>query len=104
MENQKQSYPMIQQFHSWAYIPTKPYIKKIHAPLCAQQHFSQQPRQKQPESSLTEEWIKKTVAQKYTMEYYSAMKKNEIMAFVAAWMDLEITILSEVSQRKTNTI
>ena len=37
----------------------------------------------------------------YTMEYYSAIKKNKIMPFVAAWMDLEIVILSEV--RQTNT-
>ena len=32
------------------------------------------------------------------MEYYSAIKKNEIMPFVATWMDLEIITLSEVSQ------
>ena len=38
------------------------------------------------------------------MEYYSAIKKNEIMPFAATWMDLEIIILSEVSQTKTNII
>ena len=40
----------------------------------------------------------------HIMEYYSAIKKNEIMSFAATWMDLEIIIPSEVSQRKTNTI
>ena len=34
----------------------------------------------------------------YTIEYYSAIKKNEIMLYAATWMDLEIIILSEVSQ------
>ena len=38
----------------------------------------------------------------YTVEYYSAIKKNEIMPFAATWMDLEIIIVSEVSQ--TNII
>ena len=40
----------------------------------------------------------------YTMEYYSAIKTNERMPFAATWMDLEIIILNEVSQTKTNTV
>ena len=36
------------------------------------------------------------------MEYYSAIKKNEIMPFAATWMQLEILILSEVSQTEKN--
>ena len=41
----------------------------------------------------------------YTMEYYSAIKKNKIMTFVATWMQLKILILNEVSRkRKTNNM
>ena len=36
------------------------------------------------------------------MQYYSAINKNEIMPFTATWMDLEIIVLREVNQRKTN--
>ena len=39
----------------------------------------------------------------YTMEYYSVIKKNEIMPFAATWMDLEMTVLNEVRKR-TSTI
>ena len=54
---------------------------------------------KQPKCPSTDEWIKK-MQYIYTMEYYSAIKKNEIMPFAARWMDLEIIILSEVSQKE----
>jgi len=36
----------------------------------------------------------------YIMEYYSSIKKNEIMPFAATWMDLEVITLSAVSQRQ----
>ena len=52
---------------------------------------------KQPKCPSTEEWFKK-MWNIYTMEYYSAIKRNEIPAFLATWMDLEIIMLSEVSQ------
>ena len=46
-----------------------------------------------------EDWIK-TMWYVYTKEYHPAIKKNEIMPFAATQMDLEISILSEVSQRQ----
>ena len=38
----------------------------------------------------------------YTMEYYSAIKRNEIVPFAEIWMDLEMVIQSEVSQEEKN--
>ena len=56
---------------------------------------------KQPKCPLTDEWIKK-VWHIYTMEYYSAIKRNEIELFEVRWMDLETVIQSEVSQKEKN--
>ena len=52
---------------------------------------------------LTDEWIKK-MWYIYKMEYYSAIRKNKIMPFVATWMELEALILSKVRKIKTNTM
>ena len=54
---------------------------------------------KQPVCPLTEEWIKK-MWYICTMEYYSAIKRNEIGSFVEMWMDLESVIQSEVNQKE----
>ena len=59
---------------------------------------------KQPKCPSKHEWIKK-MWRIYTMEYYSAIKRNETELFVMRWMDLESVIQSEVSQKeKTNTV
>ena len=51
---------------------------------------------KQPKCPSTGEWIKK-MWYRYTMEYYSAIKRNETELFVVRWMDLESVIQGEVS-------
>ena len=58
---------------------------------------------KQPKCPQINKWIKKTWYI-YTMEYHSAIKKNEILPFATTWMDLEGIMLSEISQRKTTII
>ena len=54
---------------------------------------------KPPKCPSTDECIKK-MCYIYTMEYYSAINKNKIMPFAATWIQLEIIILSEVSQKE----
>ena len=53
---------------------------------------------KQPTCPSTNEQIKKMLV--HTMEYYSVIKKNKIMPFAGTWMNLEIIILREVSQKE----
>ena len=52
---------------------------------------------KQPRCPLRDEWIKKTWCV-YTIEYYWAIKMNEVLPFAATWMDLEGIMLNEISQ------
>ena len=54
---------------------------------------------KQPKCPLTDDWIKKIWCT-YTVEYYSAIKKNKIMPFAATWVEPEPLIVSEVRQKE----
>ena len=56
---------------------------------------------KEPKRTSMDEWIKK-MWYIYTMEYYSAIKKNEILPFATMSMELEGIMQSEISQRKKN--
>ena len=82
----------------WDIYPEKTTIQKESCtPMFTAALFTIARSRKQPKCPSTDEWIKKMWCI-YTMEYYSAIKKNEIMPFVATRVDLEIIILSKVSQ------
>ena len=58
---------------------------------------------KEPKCPSMDEWTKK-MWYIYTMEYYWAIKKNEILPFATTWMELEGIMLNEISQKKTKII
>ena len=65
--------------------------KEICTPMFTAALFMIVKTQKQPKYPFTDEWIKKMwYTHTHTMKYYSSIKNNEIMPFVATWMDLEI--------------
>jgi len=91
---------MTQKSHSWAYTQTKLQFKMIHAPaMFIAALLTIAKTWKQPKCPSTDEWIKKMCCI-YTIEFYSAIRKNEILPFAATWMGLEIIILSEVRERQ----
>ena len=82
--------------------PEKTIIKKdTCAPMIIAALFTIAGSRKQPKCPSTDDWIKK-MWYIYRMEYYSAIKRNEIGSFVETWMDLETVIQSEVSQKEKN--
>ena len=91
---------MVQQSHSSGHISGEKHTLKRYMHLqCTLLTIAK--TWKQPKCPSTKEWIK-TMRYIYTMEYYSAIKKNE-MRFVATWMDLEV-IINKWSKSNTNII
>ena len=93
---------MTQQSHYWTYIyPEKTIIQKdTCTPRFTEALFTIARSWKQPKCPSTDKWIKMWYI--YTMEYYSALKRNKTGSFVETWMDLETVIQSEVSQKEKN--
>ena len=70
-------------------------------PMCIAALYTIAGSWKQPKCPSTDKWIK-NMWYIHTMEYYSAIERNEIGSFVATWMDLETVLQSEVSQKEKN--
>ena len=80
--------------------PEKTIIQKdTCTPMCIAALFTIARSWKQPKCPSTDKWIKK-MWYIYTMEYYSAIKRNGIGSFVETWMDPETVIQSEISQKE----
>ena len=96
---------MIQQSYCWAYTLRKPELKETCIlPMFISALFTIARTWKQPRCPSTDKWIRK-LWYIYTMEYYSAIKKNAFESVLMRWMKLEPIIQSEVSQKEnTNTV
>ena len=87
---------MTQQSLSQTYTLRKPKLKKTHVPQCS---FTIVRTWKQPKCPLTDEWIKK-LWYIYIREYYSAIKRTTFESVLMRWMNLDLIIKNEVSQKE----
>ena len=90
---------MTQQFHCWELYPRNletPIQKNLCTPMFIAAQFTRAKCWKQPKCPSVNEWIKK-LWYIYTMERYIERKK-ELLPFAIAWMELEIIMLSEISE------
>ena len=89
---------MTQQSHCWAYTLRKPELKETRVPpMFITALFIIARTWKQPRCPSADEWIRK-LYYIYSMEYYTAIKKNAFESVLMRWMNLEPIIQSEVSQ------
>ena len=90
---------MTQQSHCWAYTRRKPELKDKCTPMFNAALFTIARTWKQPRCPSEDEWIRK-LWYIYTMNYYSAIRKNAFESVLMRWMKLEPIIWSEVSQKE----
>jgi hypothetical protein len=90
---------MIQQYHSWGYTQRNEsqVIPKVCTPMFIIALLTITKLWKQPRCPTIDEWIKK-IWYLYTMEFYAAMKRNEILSFARKWLEMGNIILNEVIQ------
>ena len=89
---------MTQQFYCWDYtLRTLKHQKNLCTPMFIAAEIIIAKYWKQPKSPSANEWIKK-LWYIYTMEFYAAERKKELLPFATAWMELESIMLSEISQ------
>ena len=94
---------MTQQSHFWAYTPEETRIERdMCTPMFTTALFIIARTWKQPRRPSADEWVRK-LWYTYTMEYYSAIKKNTFESVLLRWMKLEPIIQSEV-KKNTNTV
>ena len=77
--------------------PETPNQKNLCTPMFIAAHFKITKYWKQPKCPSANEWIKK-LSNIYTMEFYTAERKKELIPFETVWMELESIMLSEISQ------
>ena len=91
---------MTQQYHCWYYTLRKPELKETRVPpMFITALFTIARTWKQPRCPSADKWIRKLLYI-YTMEYYSAIKKNTFESVLMRWMKLQPIIQSEVSQKE----
>ena len=90
---------MTQLSHCWAYTPRKPELRDMCTPMFIAALFIIARTWKQPRCPSADEWIRK-LWYIYTMEHYSAIKKNTFESVLMRWMKLEPIMQSEVSLKE----
>ena len=90
---------MTQQSHWWAYTKETRIERDMCTPIFIAVLFIIARTWKQPRCPSAEQWIRK-LRYIYTMEYYSAIKKNTFESVLMRWMKLELIIQSEASQKE----